>query len=183
MDHPRHPGTGKSELPPNGMLPHHQNRHLRAKHQWEVACVRAITLLFVNLKWSFAMSPSKASVLAIGAAVLGFTIGVSGLAVADFGMSGPGSQLGMPQYMKADSKAVAELGNNEGVYETKRRTSCTWVSRRPSPLQRCLRKAPMKYLPERSFSATMAKSTLWMQSQPQNNNDPSRVTVQLTADC
>jgi hypothetical protein len=61
----------------------------------------------------------KSRVLAIGAAVLGFTIGVSGLAVADFGMSGPGSQLGMPQYMKADSKAVAELGNNEGVYVDK----------------------------------------------------------------
>ena len=65
------------------------------------------------------MSPSKATSLAISAAVLGFTIGVSGLAVADFGMSGPGSQLGMPQYMKADSKAVAELGNNEGVYVDK----------------------------------------------------------------
>jgi hypothetical protein len=71
------------------------------------------------------MSPSKATSLAIAAAVLGFTIGVSGLATANFGMSGPGSQLGMPQYMKADS----------------------------------LRKAPMKYPPERLFSATMAKFT------------------------
>lgn len=65
------------------------------------------------------MSPSKATSLAIAAAVLGFTIGVSGLATANFGMSGPGSQLGMPQYMKADSNAVAELGNNEGVYVDK----------------------------------------------------------------
>src|SRR5262249_15148690 len=79
----------------------------------EVAGVRQSRLqpgnavFFVNLNSSFAMSPSKASVLAIGAAVLGFTIGVSALAVADFGMSGPGSQLGMPQYMKADSKAGA----------------------------------------------------------------------------
>ena len=66
------------------------------------------------------MSPSKATSLAIAAAVLGFTIGgVRALATANFGMSGPGSQLGMPQYMKADSKAIAELGNNEGVYVDK----------------------------------------------------------------
>ena len=65
------------------------------------------------------MSTSKATSLAIGAAVLGFTIGVSGLAIANFGMSGPGSQLGMPQYMKTDSQAIAELGNNEGVYVDK----------------------------------------------------------------
>jgi hypothetical protein len=76
-------------------------------------------LFFVNLDWSLAMSPSKATSLAIGAAVLGFTVGASGLAIANFGMSGPGSQLGMPQYMKADSNAVAELGNNEGVYVDK----------------------------------------------------------------
>jgi hypothetical protein len=87
---------------------------LRIKSEQPVNAV-----FFVNLNWSFAMSPSKASALAIGAAVLGFTVGVSGLAVADFGMSGPGSQLGMPQYMKADSKAIAELGNNEGVYVDK----------------------------------------------------------------
>jgi len=55
----------------------------------------------------------------IGAAALGFTVGATGLAIAQFGMSGPGSQLGMPQYMKAETKAVAELGNNEGVYVDK----------------------------------------------------------------
>jgi hypothetical protein len=66
-----------------------------------------------------AMSLAKSSLLAIGAAALGATIGASGLAIAQFGMSGPGSQLGMPQYMKADTTAVAELGNNEGVYVDK----------------------------------------------------------------
>jgi hemin uptake protein HemP len=50
---------------------------------------------------------------------MGISIGASGVAIAQFGMSGPGSQLGMPQYMKAESKAVAELGNNEGVYVDK----------------------------------------------------------------
>src|SRR5262245_41741649 len=56
---------------------------------------------------------------AIGAAALGSTGGATGLAIAQFGMSGPGSQLGMPQYMKAETKAVAELGNKEGVYVDK----------------------------------------------------------------
>jgi hypothetical protein len=65
------------------------------------------------------MSLTRSSLMTIGAAALGVTVGASGLAIAQFGMSGPGSQLGMPQYMKTDSKAVAELGNNEGVYVDK----------------------------------------------------------------
>ncbi|MFZ0849328.1 MAG: hypothetical protein WAO08_09005 [Hyphomicrobiaceae bacterium] len=65
------------------------------------------------------MSLTRSSLTTIGAVALGVTIGASGLAIAQFGMSGPGSQLGMPQYMKTDSKAVAELGNNEGVYVDK----------------------------------------------------------------
>ena len=55
----------------------------------------------------------------MSAAAIGFTIGASSLAIANFGMSGPGSQLGMPQYMKAESKAVAELGDHEGVFVDK----------------------------------------------------------------
>lgn len=65
------------------------------------------------------MSLARPTFLVIGAAAAGFTLGASGIATANFGMSGPGSQLGMPQYMKADAKAVAELGNNEGVYVDK----------------------------------------------------------------
>jgi hypothetical protein len=57
--------------------------------------------------------------MAIGTGVLGFVLGVSGLATAQFGMSGPGSQLGMPQYMRAETNALVELGNNEGVYVNK----------------------------------------------------------------
>ena len=65
------------------------------------------------------MSLARSSLLMVGAAALGATVGATGLALAQFGMSGPGSQLGMPQYMKAETKAVAELGNNEGVYVDK----------------------------------------------------------------
>jgi hypothetical protein len=49
----------------------------------------------------------------------GFSVGASSLAIAQFGMSGPGSQLGMPQYMRAESKSVAQLGDHEGVYVDK----------------------------------------------------------------
>jgi hypothetical protein len=65
------------------------------------------------------MSFARTSLPIIGAAALGFTIGASSLAIAQFGMSGPGSQLGMPQYMRAESKAIAELGDHEGVYVDK----------------------------------------------------------------
>ena len=65
------------------------------------------------------MPSTHGTLTVIGAAALGFTVGATGLALAQFGMSGPGSQLGMPQYMKAETKAVAELGNNEGVYVDK----------------------------------------------------------------
>src|SRR5262245_9159219 len=66
-----------------------------------------------------AMSLARLTFPILGAAVVGFTIGASGLAIAEFGMSGPGSQLGMPQYMKAESNAVAQLGDHEGVYVDK----------------------------------------------------------------
>jgi hypothetical protein len=65
------------------------------------------------------MSATRSTLTLIGAAAAGFTIGASSLAIANFGMSGPGSQLGMPQYMRAESKAVAELGDHEGVYVDK----------------------------------------------------------------
>src|SRR5262245_24095771 len=65
------------------------------------------------------MSLGRSSLPTITAAAIGFTVGASGLAIAQFGMSGPGSQLGMPQYMKADTKAAAELSNNERAYVDK----------------------------------------------------------------
>ena len=60
---------------------------------------------------------SPSSLLITGAAVIGFVITASGFAIGQ--MSGPGSQLGMPAYMKGDAKALAELGNSEGVYVEK----------------------------------------------------------------
>ena len=66
------------------------------------------------------MSPSQSTLLIIGAALVGVAIGASGFAIAQqWGMSGPGSSLGMPQYMKGEAKALAELGNTEGVYVEK----------------------------------------------------------------
>jgi hypothetical protein len=52
------------------------------------------------------MSPAQSALLTAGAAALAFTIGASGLAIAQ----------SFSQYMKTDTQAVAELGNNEGVY-------------------------------------------------------------------
>jgi hypothetical protein len=49
----------------------------------------------------------------------GFTIGASGLAIAQFGMSGPGSQLGMPQYMRAELKPSLSSAPMKGVYVAK----------------------------------------------------------------
>jgi hypothetical protein len=65
------------------------------------------------------MSLSRSTLAIIGAAAAGFSVGASSLAIAQFGMSGPGSQLGMPQYMRAESKSVAQLGDHEGVYVDK----------------------------------------------------------------
>jgi hypothetical protein len=53
----------------------------------------------------------KSRFLTIGMTMIGLSIATSGLAVAF-------SELGMPMYMKG-SDAVAELGNNEGVYVEK----------------------------------------------------------------
>ena len=61
------------------------------------------------------MSGSRITSSVCGAAAL-VMLGVSGLAAAQFGLTGPGSQLGMPQYMRAESKPMVELQNNEGIY-------------------------------------------------------------------
>jgi hypothetical protein len=53
----------------------------------------------------------KSRFLTIGMTMIGLSVATSGLAVAF-------SELGMPMYMKG-SEAVAELGNNEGVYVEK----------------------------------------------------------------
>jgi hypothetical protein len=52
----------------------------------------------------------------VGGAAVFVLLGASGLAAAQFGLTGPGSQLGMPQYMRSESKPMVELQNNEGIY-------------------------------------------------------------------
>jgi hypothetical protein len=64
------------------------------------------------------MCASRIASLAAGAAVF-VGLGITGLTAAQFGLSGPGSQLGMPQYMKAESKPLVALQNNEGIYVNK----------------------------------------------------------------
>ena len=56
------------------------------------------------------MSLGRSSLTILGAAAIGFTVGASSLAIANFGMSGPGSQLGMPQYMRAEFKSRRRAG-------------------------------------------------------------------------
>src|SRR5262245_56731562 len=46
------------------------------------------------------MPHSKSTWFTVGMTTCGIAIGAAGVALADFGMSGPGSQLGMPQYMR-----------------------------------------------------------------------------------
>ena len=66
------------------------------------------------------MPSSKPKFPIIGAAVIGFVVSAPGFAIGQqFGTSGPGSQLGMPQYMKGQATGLAELGNGDGVYVEK----------------------------------------------------------------
>ena len=63
------------------------------------------------------MPSSKSKLLIVGAAGIGFAIGASGFAIAQqWGMSGPGSQLGMPSYMKGAPTGLAELQNGDAVF-------------------------------------------------------------------
>jgi hypothetical protein len=63
---------------------------------------------------------SKSNLLILGAAAIGLA-STAGFAVGQqFGLSGPGSQLGMPQYMRGGTPtALAALGNNQGIYVEK----------------------------------------------------------------
>jgi hypothetical protein len=66
---------------------------------------------------SIAMPSSKSRSLIFGSTVIGLAIGASGVAIGQqWGMSGPGSQLGMPQYMKGAPTGLAELQNGDAVF-------------------------------------------------------------------
>jgi hypothetical protein len=63
------------------------------------------------------MPSSKSSLLIIGSVMFGLAIGASGAAMGQqWGMSGPGSQLGMPSYMKGAPTGLAELQNGDAVF-------------------------------------------------------------------
>ena len=63
------------------------------------------------------MPSSKARLRIIPAAVFALAIGASGTAIGQqWGPSGPGSSLGMPQYMKGAPTGLAELGNGDAVF-------------------------------------------------------------------
>ena len=63
------------------------------------------------------MPSSKSRSLIIGSAMFGLAIGAPGAAIGQqWGMSGPGSQLGMPSYMKGAPTGLAELGNGDAVF-------------------------------------------------------------------
>ena len=63
------------------------------------------------------MPSSKARLRIVPAAVFALAIGASGTAIGQqWGLSGPGSSLGMPQYMKGAPTGLAELGNGDAVF-------------------------------------------------------------------
>ena len=77
--------------------------------------IKTISPSYINR--SIAMPSPKLRFPIIGSAVFGLAIGASGLAIAQqWGMSGPGSQLGMPSYMKGAPVGLAELQNGDAVF-------------------------------------------------------------------
>ena len=65
------------------------------------------------------MPTSKSRLLIGGCAAVALT-GASAASIGQqWGMSGPGSSLGKPQYMKGAPTGLAELGNGDGVYVEK----------------------------------------------------------------
>jgi hypothetical protein len=66
------------------------------------------------------MPSSKSWSLIIGSAMFALAISASGAAISQqWGMSGPGSSLGMPSYMKGEATGLAELGNGDSVFVEK----------------------------------------------------------------
>jgi hypothetical protein len=113
------------------------------------------------------MSLSHTTLSTVAAAAIGFALGASGYAIAQ--MSGPGSQLGMPMYMKG-ADAVAELSSTEPL------SSSTWASQKAIPLPRSRAPAPRKSRKAPSSSAPTASST---SSTPSRRNSPRRRAARM----
>jgi hypothetical protein len=70
--------------------------------------------------WRIAMLSSQSRLLLAGAALTGLTIGAAGIALGQqWGITGPGSQIGMPSYMNGQSQDLVALGDNQGVFVDK----------------------------------------------------------------
>jgi len=66
------------------------------------------------------MLSSQSRLLIAVAALTGLTMGAAGIALGQqWGMSGPGSQLGMPSYMNGQAQDLVALGDNQGVFVDK----------------------------------------------------------------
>ncbi len=66
------------------------------------------------------MFTQKSRLLIAGATLIGLTMGASGFAIGQqWGMTGPGSQIGMPSYMNGQSQDLVALGDNQGVFVDK----------------------------------------------------------------
>jgi hypothetical protein len=55
-----------------------------------------------------------------GSTLIGLAIGASGIAIGQqWGITGPGSQIGMPSYMNGQASDLVALGDNQGVFVDK----------------------------------------------------------------
>jgi hypothetical protein len=66
------------------------------------------------------MLSSQSRLLIAGAVLTGLTIGAAGIAIGQqWGITGPGSQIGMPSYMNGQTQDLVALGDNQGVFVDK----------------------------------------------------------------
>jgi len=66
------------------------------------------------------MLVSQSRLLIAGTALAGVAIGAAGIAIGQqWGLTGPGSQLGMPSYMNGQASDLVALGDNQGVFVDK----------------------------------------------------------------
>jgi hypothetical protein len=66
------------------------------------------------------MLSSQSRLPIAGAALTALTIGAAGVALGQqWGITGPGSQIGMPSYMNGQAQDLVALGDNQGVFVDK----------------------------------------------------------------
>ena len=66
------------------------------------------------------MSLQQSRLLLASAALAGLTVGAAGIAIAQqWGITGPGSQIGMPSYMNGQASDLVALADDQGVFVDK----------------------------------------------------------------